>query len=135
MNHNTHIHDCRKLAEALQRQIARQLSRTLELTEDPRTGFTWLRREDRDGRYTVRTSICVMRPDRIEMRCLWHVGAAWRFDGAWGLVDNCNPRAEGRSSAGFRTPDLEVSRRSLGWASSLCELVGSFSEVARGLHA
>jgi hypothetical protein len=72
--------------------------------------------------------------ERIEVRCVWFEGRVWKFDAAWGMVDNCNPRGEGRSSAGFRAPALPVTRRSLGWASGLCELVGTFREVACGLE-
>ena len=125
----------RWLAQCLQRHVEQRLGRTLEVLEDPAGEAVWLRREERDGRYTVRTSVCVMHVDRITVRCIWFLGDAYRFDGVWGLVDNCNPRQEACASAGFRSPAPTVTRRALEWSKALCDTVTGFREAASLLSA
>jgi hypothetical protein len=135
MSHPITSNQHRWLAHCLQRHIEQRLGRRLELHEDPAGGVVWLRREERCGRYAIRTSVCVRQADRIEVRCIWFAGEAWRFDGAWGLVDNCNPRHEARASSGFRAPSTSVTRKALEWAKGLCDAVTGFQDAARLLSA
>jgi hypothetical protein len=136
MSHSVSPGQRRWLAQCLQRHIEQRLARRLELHEDDAGSAVWLRRDERHGRYTIRTSVCVMRTDRIEVRCVWFQGTTWRFDGVWGLVDNCNPKQEARASSGFRAPSTSVTREALEWAKSLCDTVTAFRDAARLLtHA